>query len=165
MPKRKQTDTVDLKVRMKEPLRASLERAAKRRGVSMNAEAVNRLEQSFEIEDRFGGPRMVELMESVARIMKQTGEIAGHYESGKSAKRGQWLGMPYAFDQAISAANVALESFRPPGEPVVPESTIDRLAAIDEAQLQLPPAVRELFAKLGTLTAAHEIQKKDEDNE
>ena len=44
---RKQSATVDLKVRMKEPLRSALERAAKQRGVSMNAEAVDRLEKSF----------------------------------------------------------------------------------------------------------------------
>jgi hypothetical protein len=40
--------SVQLKVRMGEPLRVALERAARQRGVSMNAEAVRRLEQSFE---------------------------------------------------------------------------------------------------------------------
>lgn len=51
MAKRKVSDTVDLKVRMKEPLRQRLEKAALRRGISMNAEAVERLEQSFKSED------------------------------------------------------------------------------------------------------------------
>ena len=44
---REESATVELKVRMKEPLRASLELAARQHGVSMNAEAVRRLDQSF----------------------------------------------------------------------------------------------------------------------
>ena len=48
---RKRSATVDLKVRMKEPLRARLEKAAKENGVSMNVEAVGRLEQSFQRTD------------------------------------------------------------------------------------------------------------------
>ena len=45
MADRDQATTVQLKVRMKEPLRADLEEAAQRRGVSMNAEIVRRLER------------------------------------------------------------------------------------------------------------------------
>ena len=47
MPRR-QSATVQLKVRMKEPLRAKIASAAKKHGVSLNAEAVDRLAQSFE---------------------------------------------------------------------------------------------------------------------
>ena len=47
MAARKQTAIVGLKVRLREPLRKKLEMAAKKRGVSLNAELVNRLEQSF----------------------------------------------------------------------------------------------------------------------
>ena len=50
MPRRPQTALVNLKIRMKEPLRKKLEVAAKGRGVSLNAEAVARLERSFERE-------------------------------------------------------------------------------------------------------------------
>ena len=41
---RAKSATINLKVRMKEPLRARIERIAKQNGVSMNAEAVRRLE-------------------------------------------------------------------------------------------------------------------------
>jgi hypothetical protein len=44
---RKQTAIVGLKVRLREPLRKKLEVAAKKRGVSLNAELVARLEHSF----------------------------------------------------------------------------------------------------------------------
>jgi hypothetical protein len=59
MAGRDRTATVDLKVRMKEPLRARLEVAARDRGISMNAEAVGRLEQSFRNEDLL--PQLLDL--------------------------------------------------------------------------------------------------------
>jgi hypothetical protein len=52
MARRKQTATVDLKVRMKEPLRAALETEARKKGHSLNAEAVRRLEKSFHSENQ-----------------------------------------------------------------------------------------------------------------
>ena len=47
---RKKSETIQLKVRMKEPLRAKIEAAAKSRGISLNTEAVHRLHESFEKE-------------------------------------------------------------------------------------------------------------------
>ncbi len=47
MARRAKSDTVQLKTRMKEPLRAKLEAAAEENGISLNAEAVQRLERSF----------------------------------------------------------------------------------------------------------------------
>ena len=47
MTARKQTAIVGLKVRLREPLRKKLETAAKKKGVSLNAELVARLEESF----------------------------------------------------------------------------------------------------------------------
>ena len=47
---RKKSATIQLKVRMKEPLRAKIEAAAKSRGVSLNTEAVHRLQESFQTE-------------------------------------------------------------------------------------------------------------------
>ena len=47
MAARKQTAIVGLKVRLREPLRKKLEVAAKKKGVSLNAELVARLEESF----------------------------------------------------------------------------------------------------------------------
>lgn len=47
MAARKPTAIVGLKVRLREPLRKKLEVAAKKKGVSLNAELVARLEESF----------------------------------------------------------------------------------------------------------------------
>ncbi|SJM33126.1 hypothetical protein [Mesorhizobium delmotii] len=54
MAKRGDSPTADLKVRMKEPLRAKIEAAAAAKGVSMNAEAVDRLDRSFDDDTLFG---------------------------------------------------------------------------------------------------------------
>jgi len=48
MVKRAKSDTVDIGLRLKEAVRAKVERAAKERGVSMNAEIAGRVERSFE---------------------------------------------------------------------------------------------------------------------
>lgn len=48
MAKRKPTDKAQLKIRVQENLRAALERSAKKNGVSLNQEIVNRLAWSLE---------------------------------------------------------------------------------------------------------------------
>ena len=64
---RKETATVDLKLRLKEPLRAQIEAAASARGVSLNAEMVSRLYRSFESEeDVFGGRHIYAFMKLLA---------------------------------------------------------------------------------------------------
>jgi non-homologous end joining protein Ku len=69
MVKRSKTAIVGLRVRLREPLRKKLETAAKQKGVSLNAELVDRLEASFSaqaIEDK--------LAPQLTLIVKQTRE-------------------------------------------------------------------------------------------
>jgi hypothetical protein len=47
---RKATDIVQLKLRFREDMRAELEKSAKSRGASLNAEIVSRLSVSFDLE-------------------------------------------------------------------------------------------------------------------
>ena len=47
MAKRKKTDTVQLKLRMREALRKRLETAARAEEISLNSEMIRRLENSF----------------------------------------------------------------------------------------------------------------------
>ena len=64
---RKPSANVQLKVRLKEKLRKSIEAAAKHRGVSLNAEIVERLEDSFvNRDDLFGGQDNYRLMRFLA---------------------------------------------------------------------------------------------------
>ncbi len=62
MAMRPKSATVQLKVRLKEPLRARVATAAKGNGVSMSAEIVDRLRESFDRED---------LLTAIRRVMSE----------------------------------------------------------------------------------------------
>ena len=87
----------------------------------MNAEMVRRLEQTTQRDERLGGPRVVELIETIGTMMKQTGEHAGFIETRKLANQGEWLDLPYAFDQATKAANTILKHYKPKGKVTAPK--------------------------------------------
>ena len=81
MPARPKTAVAGMKIRLREPLRARLEAAAKRRAVSLNKELVARLEQSFFKDDAVGGPEIRQLANlmtaSFALAGKRTGDAKG----------------------------------------------------------------------------------------
>ena len=70
---RKRTDTIKLQLRLSERLRRRIERAAERNECSMNAEIIERLEQSFEqvdeMEKIFGGADNFERFKMLARAI------------------------------------------------------------------------------------------------
>ena len=129
MPRRKQSETVQVGLRMKEPLRADLEEAARRRGVSLNAELVARLEKSLEddqrIEEVFGSAELFGLMKAVASIMEMIGGnarmLAGPRFGPAPARPHSWIDHPYAYDQAFQAACRVLEAVRPSGPIELPD--------------------------------------------
>ncbi len=77
MAKRSRSDTIQLKARMKEPLRAKLEAAATAKGVSLNAEMVHRLEQSFLADDFLGGPENAIAVRLVGPILQDVETLTG----------------------------------------------------------------------------------------
>src|SRR5437763_528741 len=84
MAKARETSAaVDIKIRMKEPLRADIERAATEKGISMNAEMVERLSRSFEQERMLDqasewayGRRLFALLSLLGRVAMDTGPTA-----------------------------------------------------------------------------------------
>src|SRR5690348_12582931 len=75
---RTDASTAEIKIRMKEPLRAQIERAAEIRGVSMNAEMIARLEHSYRTDESLGaalvfayGKETAALLLIIAKIMEQ----------------------------------------------------------------------------------------------
>ena len=89
-------------LRLPDDLRSRIEKAATGRDVSINAEILERLERSFDIEDRLGGRQLFEIIETIASVMKTTGEHTAFFaDSSRLHKQGKWLANPYAFDQAI----------------------------------------------------------------
>jgi hypothetical protein len=119
-PKRAQATTVGLKLRMKEPLRAAIERAAKRRGVSMNSEINDRLEEAYAKVDALGGPRLSEIIKAIAQAMRMAGSIAASDATGDDTGKADWLKQPYPFNQAVSAVLAILDAIRPPGDVIPP---------------------------------------------
>ncbi|MCZ6666654.1 MAG: Arc family DNA-binding protein [Gammaproteobacteria bacterium] len=167
MARRKPTAMIQLKVRMRETLRARLAGAADKREHSLNAEAVERLQQSFNIEDRLGGVGMVELIETIAHVMKLTGEQAGFFATGKLANHGKWTTLPYAFDQAMRAAVAVMEHYRPPGDVVAPQPRVV-VMGVGNTKVDREESVRrthEALDNLGELMALSEIRKKEQDDE
>jgi hypothetical protein len=75
---RHKTDLVQISIRTKEPLRAALESAARERGVSMNAEIVERLTRTFEDEIKLEAEFDRRQLYAILRIMAVAMDHAGH---------------------------------------------------------------------------------------
>ena len=158
MVRRSKAATVNLKLRLKEPLRAAIERAARENGVSMNSEMVRHLERSIHRDDGLGGPRVAAIVEAMATAMRSTGEHGAFAATGKLHKHGLWFEHPYAFDQAVKAAMAVLEFYRPPGEVVLPTANIVEIVGGDKDIAKANKNLRELFEQLGELMAAKALR-------
>ena len=139
--KRPKTATVDLKVRMKEPLRAKIETSAKKSGISLNAEVVRRIESSFEAEKResliasqatgslyasFGGLEGFMVMRLLANAIS-TMEITSERK---------WREDPALFAEVKKACGQILNFFRPrdEGQPSLSIETIAVGAVASESE-------------------------------
>lgn len=71
MPRRKSTDTVQLKLRFDEKLRRRLAGEADKADRSLNGEIIHRLERSFQaLDDMLGGPHTAALLQILAGEIK-----------------------------------------------------------------------------------------------
>lgn len=111
MADREKTAIVDLKVRMKESLRVQIEYAARAKGVSLNAEAAARLEQSFDhrplhaaVELAFGR-ELGGMLLLIGQAMAMSRDLPKLFEVHGAE--------PWSYDQMVRAAEVMLEAFRP----------------------------------------------------
>lgn len=96
MAKRRKSATVQLKVRMKEAVRAALAAAAEEHEVTLNAEVVDRLEKSIGREkarhEEFGGRELYGLLKMMAGAAAMIEERRGgkkwseDYETGMAAR-------------------------------------------------------------------------------
>ena len=127
-----------LNMRTTKELRERLEAAAAASGRSLAQEVEARLQRSFDqdqrLQDAFGSVKLFNLMRSIAATMEAAGLLANFDAGGAAQSSRDWLGHPYAYDQAIRRAVQILEAGRPPGEIERPQlelpSNQDRLAMI-----------------------------------
>lgn len=157
---KKKTGSGQYPLRLPDDLRLRIEKAAKDRNISLNAAILERLERSFETEDRLGGPRVAEMIETIAAVMKSTGEHAGFFETGKLTKRGDWLVLPYAFDQATRAATTILEHYKPPGDIVHPKPNVAEVVGGDPKEAK--KLVKWLFEHIGEGFALRMVRDREE---
>ena len=160
MAKEQKTGRAQVGLRVSEDMRRRLETAAKSNDRSINAEILERLGRSFDIEDRLGGPRVVEMTETIATVMRSTGERAGFLETGRLTNQGEWLSLPYSFDQAAKAANVILKHYKPKGKIVVPEPRVVHVVEGGDPE-ESKERVRRILEDLGPL--AEQIRKQEEE--
>jgi hypothetical protein len=82
MIKRDKNQIVGLKLRIRESLRAKIEKAASASGISMNSEMERRLEQTFSLEQRLE-QHEDRLEQEIARLHVEIAEIAKSIRRGK----------------------------------------------------------------------------------
>jgi hypothetical protein len=104
-----------------------LDRAARANGRTQSQEAEVRLQRSFEHEDLLGdaltlsyGRELGGLVFLTGKGMQMAGRRAMLNISTKAEAWLDWLNNPYAYDQAVKAANLILEAARPAGDPAPP---------------------------------------------
>ncbi len=118
MNPRKESATVQLKVRLKEPLRARIEKAARKRKHPMNTEIVDRLEMSFSKDEKLQLTHQL-VMDGVYEqfgekgtycLMKYLVEALGYVENetGKS-----WLNDKETYEQVHVAWTSILRRYGP----------------------------------------------------
>jgi hypothetical protein len=112
---RERTALVQLKIRMREPLRARLEEAALKRGVSINAEVVHRVEYTFQRGDLLGEVLSLAFGERPAGLLIMLGIAMIDQGRRITDERGDWTSNSVAYDAAVFAAMRLLDYGRPDG--------------------------------------------------
>lgn len=150
---------VQLKARMREPTRAQLEASAKRRGVSLNTELVDRVEKSFAEEDAFGAPEIANMARLMAAAFLRGGQRGAHAGRHPKWDVARWIHDPFCYGAAVAAVMDALCAMQPaqhakhakPGEPSkMPQElgpgTLDIVSAEGKTLVRLhPDGTQEVF--------------------
>ena len=170
MAKERKTGRAQVGLRVSGDMQRRLERAAKKNGRSINSEIIERLERSFEFEDRLGGPKVAELVETIGTVMRSTGEHTAFFvDSSKTHDQGEWLAVPYAFDQASKAAITILEHHRPKAPIVEPKISPDLMPTIARKtktdSKDLPTLLSKMFKDYGEWQALAVLRNRGQDDE
>lgn len=107
-------------------LHEKLRVAANEHGRSVGDEISARLGRSFDsdldVERVFSSPQLFALMRAISVAMERAGRQSAQLKSMTPEEVSTWYRDPYAFHQAVQAAERLLHSFRPAGKPIPPHT-------------------------------------------
>jgi hypothetical protein len=155
---RDKTSLVQLKIRMRESLRARLEEEASFRGVSINAEAIDRLAYTFDRGDLLTqvvtlafGERLGGLLIALGLAMAAAAATAPPEQGRRILQGADWTSDPTAYDAAVFAATVLLDCGRP--------KNLGNSAPFTEfAFLAVEELIAALNGKEGDLVLGHRVR-------
>jgi hypothetical protein len=113
-----------LGLRVTPQIKEQLDGTARQHGRTQSQEAERRIELTFRAEDQFEqgleliyGRQLGGLLTLLGHVIREAGRSAGFTSSNTLEGAEGWMSNPYAFDQAVEAANAVLEALRPVGDP------------------------------------------------
>ena len=143
---RDDADYVQLKLRVKESLRARLEQEATERQITLNAAVVDRLERSFQYEESLGGRRTTAVLRGLAETAR--------FLQGQYACDDEWLDDRVKFNEIINSWNNDLERLKPKEADADRQSRQEGLEEFRRMLAQAPPDVAR---RLRTVAALHHL--------
>lgn len=163
-------------LRMRDELRAALQKKAEASGHSLS-EVVEGLLERSQLDQQYAigaldlvyGPRLTDVLLALGGVMKRVAEYQPFYKY--VALRTDWLDYPWKFDEVVRAAQVFLERLRPPGDVVPPveahltfggvwpSGTPEQKAAAREAVRRAAEAEAAELPYIGAVIAEREIQR------
>jgi hypothetical protein len=130
----------NLTLRIRDEVRATLQKGAGASGRSVSEEAETRIEQSYRDQDSarlfsdlYYGRKLAALLEVIGRALRDAGTHAAANAARAGLGSGEWLDNPYGFDIAVKAATRVLDRLRPLGEITAPPAQFPAEAMMSEA--------------------------------
>ncbi|WP_068021037.1 TraY domain-containing protein [Rhodoplanes sp. Z2-YC6860] len=132
--------TTPINLRVAPELRARLDAARAASGRTLTAEIIARLENSLTSPDDTDQTFVPGLL-AVAAAMNAAGYSAGFASTFDAGRAAKWWDEPFAFSQAVAAAQHIFEALRPPGAVELPAAFKGTAKGID---------VQALIGAMGT---------------
>jgi len=113
MAKKRSTAVAQVGLRIREPLRAGLENAARKRGVSLNTEMVERLARTLAEDETYGGPEIHTMARLMAAAFLQGGRVGAMQRQHPGWGPAQWMRDPWCYATAVGTVLDTLEAHQP----------------------------------------------------
>lgn len=130
MTRQKKQKQEQVNFRTTPDLKARLQAEADARGLTFNKEINRRLQESISAPTDLDLTRVPGLL-AVATAMNSAGQAAAFHSTLAGSPQTPWWNDPYAFDQAVMAANHIFEALRPAGKIATPRLLSGKAGGLD----------------------------------